>query len=302
MAASSSVGRSHSWEDVGYSDSSMDEDPERNPEAAATLFLDELVGLYLESRISAQHLCTLCWWARKAGMVGSLVEEYAVRPGQSGGNYQRHLDRVMGFDAVQNQMYPVACPVHPRGQAFGRKVEDIPFRPPHELLHDELVEDGSVLLKLQEQIDSGALPPANDAHPVVREADVPVVPLAVYMDGVAYSQTDSVVGVWLVNLVSNARHMVGLVRKSITCACGCRGWCTFFPILEFLRWSLWALAMGVFPAAGPGDRPFPASDDRRRDLAGRPLRAKAAVLYCKGDWVEFCGRFGFPGHASKNRP
>eukprot|EP00969_Alexandrium_andersonii_P153658 6794654-Alexandrium_andersonii.AAC.1 len=101
---------------------------------------------------------------------------------------------------------------------------ELPFRPPHELLHDELVEDGSVLLKLQEQVDEGLLPPAYAEHPVVREADSPVVPLAVYMDGVAYSQTDSAVGIWLVNLVSNARHMVGLVRKSITCKCGCRGW------------------------------------------------------------------------------
>eukprot|EP00969_Alexandrium_andersonii_P136116 6022185-Alexandrium_andersonii.AAC.1 len=110
MADSSLAGSSHAWEDVGYSDSSADQDPERHPEAAATQFLDELVGLYLESRLSARNFCVLCWWAHKAGMAGSLVGEYAMRPGQSSGNYQRHLDRTMGFDAVQNQMFPLSCP------------------------------------------------------------------------------------------------------------------------------------------------------------------------------------------------
>eukprot|EP00969_Alexandrium_andersonii_P244702 10812729-Alexandrium_andersonii.AAC.1 len=93
MAARSSSAGPHAWEDPGYSDSSFEQDPERHPEAAALQFLDELVGLYLESRVSARHFCELCYWAKKAGMAGSPVGECAVRPGQSGGKYQRHLDR-----------------------------------------------------------------------------------------------------------------------------------------------------------------------------------------------------------------
>eukprot|EP00969_Alexandrium_andersonii_P226322 9994258-Alexandrium_andersonii.AAC.1 len=230
MASSSSAPAPHAWEEAnyhpweaaGYSDSDEEADPERDAVAASKLFLDELVGLYLESRASAQHLCTMCYWAVRGGMKGSLIAELALKPGQSSGNYQRHVDLVMGFDYVKEKSFPVSCPGRPRGSAFGRATHILPFRPPHEVLHDELVEDGSVLLKLQERLDDGALPPAYTEHPVVREADSPVVPVALYMEGVPYTKTDSVVGVWLENTVTKSRALLGLVRKSIACKCGCR--------------------------------------------------------------------------------
>eukprot|EP00969_Alexandrium_andersonii_P253016 11182678-Alexandrium_andersonii.AAC.1 len=58
-----------------------------------------------------------------------------------------------------------------RGFAHGREVLDLPFLPPHELLHNELSDNGSTFLRLQELIEDGGLPPTYHQHPVVCEAD-----------------------------------------------------------------------------------------------------------------------------------
>ena len=45
-----------------------------------------------------------------------------------------------------------------------------------------------------------------------------------FMDGVAYSHTDSVLGVWAINMISQNRHVVALIRKRQMCQGGCQGW------------------------------------------------------------------------------
>ena len=32
------------------------------------------------------------------------------------------------------------------------------------------------------------------------------------------------------------------------------------------------------------------------------MKGKGAIMYVKGDWVEFSDRFGYPGHGSVTRP
>eukprot|EP00969_Alexandrium_andersonii_P206670 9130529-Alexandrium_andersonii.AAC.1 len=150
MAASSSAswegGVGHTWEQPGYGDSDSDDDPDpmRDPVAAADEFMRILLDLFFESRVSARHVCEMCFWAEKAGMAGA-VRDYAQKPGSSNsGNYQRHLDRVLGFDEERRDAYQLSCPGHPRGQAMGRQSMSIPMRPPHELLQAELEQDPSI--------------------------------------------------------------------------------------------------------------------------------------------------------------
>lgn len=140
--------------------------------------------LYLASTISARIFAVLCWWAWKAGMKRD-VEQYAMAPGSKwSGNYQKHLDRAMGFDLQRSMFYTLAAPGYPRQQP-ARAIMDLPVRPPHELLEEE----------------------------------------------------DSVVGVWIINLTTGARHLCAFIRKAIICRCGCRGHCAWWPLLLFLRWS-----------------------------------------------------------------
>ena len=51
-------------------------------------------------------------------------------------------------------------------------------------------------------------------HEVVKaHPSKPVVPLGWYMDGVAFVRRDSCLGFWLINLVSNRRHLLMVLRK-----------------------------------------------------------------------------------------
>ena len=62
-----------------------------------------------------------------------------------------------------------------------------------------------------------------------------MLPVAVFTDGVAYSHTDSVLGVWEINMISQKRHVVALIRKRQMCKCGCQGWRSQFPLMTLLR-------------------------------------------------------------------
>jgi len=157
--------------------------------------------------------------------------------------------------------------------------------------------------KLREAINEGLLPPNYDAHPIVqRHSGSLVAPIAVYMDALPYSLVDSVLGVWLINLVTGARHVLLVLRKKMVCSCGCRGWCTYYPILLWLRWCLECLAEGRWPSHRHDGSAFGSQDELRTTMAGVAMEYAAAVLKAKGDWSEFCERFGFPNWNSGMRP
>eukprot|EP00969_Alexandrium_andersonii_P148644 6570218-Alexandrium_andersonii.AAC.1 len=68
-----------------------------------------------------------------------------------------------------------------------------------------------------------------------------------------------------------------------------------------LRWAYRAMAEGVWPSRGYADEAFP-PEASRAQKAGRRMRAKGVIVHVKGDWAEFCGRFGQPAHGSVLRP
>ena len=123
------------------------------------------------------------------------------------------------------------------------------------------------------------------------------------MDALPYSLVDSVIGVWLINLITGARHVMMVVRKKIVCACGCRGWCTYHGMLLFIHWVLECLAKKRYPNCRHDNTPFhTVADAFRINLAGLAMKTRGAILKLKGDWQEFCDRFGFPIWQSGLRP
>ncbi len=89
--------------------------------------------------------------------------------------------------------------------------------------------------RLREWVESAQRPPCYETHPVV--SDVPpntVWPLAIYLDGVGSIKRDSVLGIWVLNLVSMWRHLIAAIPKRDMCRCSCRHWCTLWPVLAFL--------------------------------------------------------------------
>lgn len=165
--------------------------------------------------------------------------------------------------------------------------------------------DAVARVRLAEAADSGDLPKAYFEHPMVRaraSTEPPLLPIALFIDGVPYSQTDSVVGFWIVNLISGRRHLCAVLRKKLTCACSCKGWCTFHAVFKMIAWSLGVLLGGRFPAHRHDGAPFGANDATRAAKAGAKMSYKAVVLFVKGDWSEYATTLGFPSWRDSLRP
>ena len=109
-----------------------------------------------------------------------------------------------------------------------------------------------------------------------------VLPLALYVDGVPYSSTDSVIGIWMYNLVSERRHLLALLKKRNACRCGCRGWCSYYIFFKWLHWSLEAMAQGRYPQGRHDGKPWKESNTARAVLGGQPLQFAGALLPSRG--------------------
>ena len=306
----------HSWEDAGFasraahsceprarlpleeSSGEEDVDPEGTVEEAAECFAQLLLDKYFESSLSAQSVCTLAYYASKAGVTG-LVEELALKPGAGSGNFQRHLKKVLGFSS--DDFYKLRVPGTLKHE-LGRTSWYLPTQPLHEVLMQEVEETPDYFEQLTEAIENDLVPPGFFEQPLVATSQGPVVPYALYMDGVAYSLTDTVVGVWAYSLATNKRHLLCLVRKKLVCKCGCRGWCTFWPVLAWLKWCCEALAEGVYPRTRHDGANWSQEDSTRAAQAGAAMAARAVCVFLKGDWAEFCERLGFPTWNSGLRP
>ena len=156
----------------------------------------------------------------------------------------------------------------------------MPVRLLHEAVLEEVQSAPGMSLRLSEAIEHNTLPPAYLNHPLVVGAAEPQLPLALFLDGVACSLRDSVVGMWGINLLADQRYILALVRKGVACCCGCHGWDTWFPIMQCLHWQLSALANGSFPDRQHDDTPWPAGSPRAA-VAGSPLGFKCVFAFVK---------------------
>ena len=93
------------------------------------------------------------------------------------------------------------------------------------------------------------------------------------------------------------RHIVVALRSIDICKCGCRGYCTLFPILSCIRWQLEALAAGVRPTARH-DLTAWTAEEAVRFRAGVALDMVALLLWIKGDWAEHTSTLGFAAWGS----
>ena len=173
--------------------------------------------------------------------------------------------------------------------------------PGHEQVSKAYVDEDRT--RLHEVLEARDLPPCYYNHRVVREnPNEEVWPFALYMDGVPYSQLDSVLGVWLVCVVTKKRFLVANVRKRSFCRCGCRGWCTFYGVFVFIKWMVVAMSESRWPMARHDGGEWRPSDVVRESKAGKDLGVRCAFIYIKGDWCEYSSTFGFPTWQDSIRP
>jgi hypothetical protein len=206
----------------------------------------------------------------------------------------------MDLKKTSERLYDLPVAGH-RKSDIARSEFSLKVKLTYEILDKELRADPTIMIRLSEAVELRQLPPSYYSHVVVQDhPDELVFPLAIYLDGVAYSMTDTVLGVWVINLITGRRHLIAIVRKRLICKCGCAGgWCTIYPLLVCLHWQFVHLAMKRLPCARhDGDELDPA----RRNVAGMEMQVRAILLWLKGDWAEHCERFGYPTNASGLRP
>ena len=286
------------------SDSSLSgDDDECTPEQAGHHFGSLIVDMMRLGEISAMKLCILCYWASKAGAVGP-VRDLAMSPGSHTSHYKRHVDTVLDGGIEDGALMRFEVPGHLK-HTRSRTTHVVMGLPAHEALHHEFVQNQSVVDELA-ALDWGdpSLPKLYWDHPLVRDCDgARPHPLAMFVDGFPYTNTDSCIGFWVYSLISEQRHCLLSLRKRVLCRCGCMGWCTLFTIFQWLYWSVGALADGKFPDARFDAKPWDALDlIARAATSGCQLACKAIICRIKGDWMEFATTFGFFGWSSNLRP
>jgi len=286
MAASSA--HVYSWDDMaaplggdpgGEGDEPSPDEPQ-TPEECGEVLVELLAQLLFEHNISAKSMCLICYWADKVGAKGPLGK-YALRPGAPTGHYQRKVDSASGVDLRQDaqEMYKIEVPQHSKYDLSGTPHAMV-VRPPHEELTKEVEKDSALL----DPLEGEEWAQNYHQHPVVlRNPGRKILPYAFYLDGISFGVRDSLLGLFVYNLRSKTRHLCAILRRSHMCQCGCRGWCSLYPIFEFLRWSFECLAVGSYPGARHDGPWRQGEDDDRQERSGQSLCFVGALLHIKGD-------------------
>jgi hypothetical protein len=292
------------WRDIIDSD---DEDfetrsPAKERKATEEKLRDYLTGLCLASTpVTAKVVCIISWYLKQLGCKGP-AKAFALNPAASSGHFSRKFRRVMRMSEEESKYYVLDVPGYSRAE-MGRVVHRQPVLCPHEILHDEVSSSDSSLAEiLKGMVDAQELPPAFFNHPSSIATGNTSQPIVLYVDGVPTTKSDGVLGWWVHLLASGKRHLVAAQRKSRLCRCGCKGWCSLWPIFNFIRWSFSVLASGVFPATRHDFSAWKQSDVDRAGLATLPLALNGFLMFIKGDWSEFSNTFAFSSWAKAAAP
>ena len=302
------------WRSCARSDSSSDgsdwesdsTDHDHDHEARQDENADEglaiLIEMYMQSEVTAMRFCQLCHFFSLGGLKGA-ASKYGMKPNLPEHRYQRKLDGVLGFKQQDAKLMHITVPGQGKHDLHCTE-RTLPVLPPHESILEEVSENPS----LQENL--GLYAGGEDwdltsyrGHVVTQQPGPPVFPIVLYFDGVPYSKTDSILGIWVYNEVSGRRHMAVILRKRNFCKCGCKGWCTLWPVWRMLHWSFAALARGRHPTERPDGTGWQAGrDDRRAAVSDEIMSCRGAVVKMKGDLLEFAVTLGFPATGSRGRP
>lgn len=197
----------HRWDEVAGSDS--DEAPDYE-ETDGEAFVSYLTKLYLAKDLSAKDFCCIMHLAGKAGIKDAVPLGYP--PNSPSGHYNRHLRKTMPFLSDASVLYKFEVPSSQRVllNKEGHTAQAIPL---HEALDASFKSQPGLLDQLDQAIAQKTLPPAYFDHPIVKASRTWVFPVSIFLDGVPYSHTDSVTGVWLINELTGERHLVLALRK-----------------------------------------------------------------------------------------
>ena len=80
-------------------------DTAAQPENWGLKLVELLVELYFIGTLNARLLCTICWFAFKAGIAEA--RQYAMPEGAESGKYQVKLDAAFGYEGLSEELYTI---------------------------------------------------------------------------------------------------------------------------------------------------------------------------------------------------
>ena len=272
-------------------------------EAGHGLF-KHLLSMYALRKLTAKDFSIAAFWASRAKVPGADWAAYGLPPDSQTGKYQRRLDELLPGAGT---LVPVKTPCIDRKEPI-RSTMHLLVRPLHESLWEEVRDDRDIL----EKVDRKVWPPCYENHRVVRECrargDPSPVPLSLYLDGVRFTsplagRSDTALGIWGINLVSSKRHLIATLRSLDFCRCGCKGWCTLWPVYFFIAACLRCLVLGKRFERDWFGQDLEIGNDLYHLLheRGVDLGFRAVVVFMKLDLGEL-SHLGFPTVSSKFCP
>ena len=273
-------------------------DDENRSKSTIEKLIDFLIDLYFGSVLNAVQLCTIMWYLALLGFE-EYAGKYKMNPDSQSGKFQDKLNDAFGFRKEDKALYEMNLVVR-NARTNRREVEKVHAVPAHESLKREIDENPGLLESWEDCMEEGAeWISSYMKHPAVAEASADerkrILPGALYMDGAAFQNRDSLFVFTIRFCFSKRRHLVWTLRKSNLCNCGCAGWCSFFQLFQFIAWSLNSLLDGCFPSRRHDGAPL---DPDRASLGGMPLGFKLVICDILGDWKEFANSWGFPSWSS----
>ena len=269
-----------------------------NLEGPDVLFLEYMVELLLRRTLNAKQFCIVMWYVGECGV--DIARQYGLKPGSKSGHYGRHVNKVLHADLDQKFLYPVRMPATTKsGQPC---IHNTYFSAAWQDIDADNRLDPDIFERINEAIAEGSVPPNYDTHPAVTSKTSPVLPMDLFIDAVPYSIQDSVIGVWLVNLLNSKRYLVAALRKKRLCMCGCKGWCSFYVLFTYINYMLTILSNGEHPLLRHDSSEFEASEQSRIDLMGTCLVVAACICRIRGDWSEYASTWGLPTWGDALRP
>ena len=126
---------------------------------------------------------------------------------------------------------------------------DVPVVIPHEIVDRAVAKHPEIMEELQHKHDLRLLPPSNK---VLFESFGENHRHRCFLFRFTwmlhpYSMTDSCLAVWLEELATGRRFVIAILRKRRVCKCGCRGWCSYWVLMNWLRTCFVALGKGKWP-------------------------------------------------------
>ena len=277
------------------------DDVEYGPDECGRQFCHMLMHLK-GTKLSAKEASLLAYWAAGAGAVG-FARTLGYPPNRQSGSYSYHWDRVTTGRVAEEVFHDVRIPIFHKYDATIVE-ESVATVPCHVGLLEEWAEkQEEIKTKLGEAIADGSLGTVYAESPVVREKrpEETVLAYAIYVDGISFSRHESVVGFWTHLLPTGARSLIAVLRSSEFCCCGCRGWCTLYPVWLMIAWSISWLRRGLWPTERE-DGAWGEADGFWVQMAGKPLGFKAVCTFVKLDLKEVSGNMGFAGVTTISAP